>query len=121
VFSITETIMRRSSGLGIIGLLISALAQAGSGNGQITYFVPFVINGQEAFVFRLSTMSGAPACSSGNRFALTAADPRYKTIVAAIIGASLSGASIFAWGSGSCTTYAGSEDLSYICLGPDPC
>jgi len=106
-----------------IGLAVSSSAQAsGSASGLITYFVPFVSGGVEMFAVRLTTMSTLPACNTATRFVMSAADPKFRTTVAALLGAHFSGTSIFIHGQGTCTTYDNaSEDLAYICLGTDPC
>ena len=97
-------------------------AEAGSGTGRVTYFVSMTLNGQEAFVVRFSTMNGIASCNSASRFVMTAADPKYKTTLAILLGAWLSGnTTAFVYGTGSCTIYSGSEDLMYACAGGDPC
>lgn len=100
----------------------SALA-AGTGSGQVVYFVPFNLNGQEAFVVRLSTMSNKPACNGANRFVVSSANnPLYKTHLAMVMSAMMSGTHLFIHGTGSCTIYDNnSENLSYICAGGEPC
>lgn len=115
--------IRRQIVVGLIAILGFGVAQAGSGTGRITYFVSTTTSGgQEAFVVRFSTMNNVPGCSGGNRFAMSAANPNYKTTLAMLLGAWLSGnTTVFVHGSGSCTVYPGSEDLLYACGGGDPC
>lgn len=68
---------------GIVGIYGISLVEAGSGTGRITYFVISTVpSGQESFVVRFSTMSNIPGCSTGNRFAMSAADPKYKSTLA---------------------------------------
>lgn len=106
-----------------LGLATATAAQAnGAANGTVTYFVPFTYNGVEGFVVRLTTMSTPAACSTSNRFIMMNTSASYKTTLAAVLGAHFSGSSIFIRGTGSCTQYDNaSEDLAYVCLGPDPC
>ena len=121
----SNTRLLTASLVGCALLQASPLSVAGSASGIVTYFVPFDIGGQEAFVFRLSTMnSDAPACNTSNRFVVTAANPRFKMFFASILAASMSNTPIYVYGSGSCTIYDNaSENLAYICLGstPYPC
>ena len=114
--------LRRVFGV-LLGLALLTGAHAnGSAVGTVTYFVPFTFNGVEGFVVRLTTMSTPAACSTSNRFIMMNTDPKYKTTLAAVMGAHFSGSSIFIRGTGSCTQYDNaSEDLAYVCLGPDPC
>jgi hypothetical protein len=114
--------MRRAIGGVLIAILAFGTVQAGTGSGTIVNFTPAVINGTEFFVLTLSITNGQPACVNSPRFALSASDPKYKTVVALPFGAYFSGASIYVNGAGTCNTYGGSEDLSYVCLnGGVPC
>jgi len=100
-----------------------AIAQAGSGGGQIVSFTPVVSNGTEFVVFVVQDMNSDKAsCNTDVRFTLSAADPKYKSVLAAMMGSYFSGTSIFVRGKGTCTTYAGNEDVSYVCFnGGVPC
>jgi hypothetical protein len=104
------------------GMLATGAARAnGSASGVITYFIPFVYNGVEMVAVRLTTMSNVPVCGTANRFVMSSSDPKYKTVIAMLLGAHFSGSPIFIHGQGTCSNYVGSEDLAYACLGPDPC
>jgi hypothetical protein len=107
----------------LIAILALSTAQAGTGSGTVTNFTPAVNNGTEFFVVTLLTMNGPFSCGGIARFALSAADPRYKTIVSILLGAYFSGASVYAYGAGTCNTYSGgAEDLAQLCLdGGVPC
>ena len=62
------------------------------------------------------------ACNTDGRFVITASDPKYKTVLAAMMGAYFSGSAVFARGQGTCNIYGGSEDLSNMCFnGGVPC
>jgi len=106
----------------------SAANHAGTGSGQIVAFTPVALaNGTEFFVVTLQNMTGQPPCAGGVgtppfRFALSAADPKYKTTLAAMMAAYFSGSSVYAVGLGTCNTYSQSEDLGYMCFnGGVPC
>ena len=108
----------------LIVILAFGTAEAGTGSGTVTNITPVAVNGVEFSVITLSTMSGTPVCANGSaRFALSATDPRYKTIITLLLGAYFAGASVYANGAGTCNTYpGGAEDLSYVCLdGGTPC
>lgn len=111
----------------IYGLLVATLAwgtaQAGTASGTVVSFTPVTQqNGTEFFVLTLSNRSNAPACATSSRLALSATDAKYKTVVAMLLGAYFTGASVYAVGEGTCNTYGDSEDLQYVCLnGGTPC
>jgi hypothetical protein len=110
--------------LAAAGMLAGALpVQAnGSASGLITYLVSFTSNGTEMLVVRLSSMTNLPSCASSSRFVLSAADPKFKTVMAALLSAHFTASPIVINGKGTCTTYdAASEDLASVCLGPDAC
>ena len=100
----------------VVTLLLTGAIQAGTGSGTVVNITPAVLNGTEMFVVTFSTMSSQPTCASSSRFALSASDPKYKSVFAILIGAYFSGASVFARGLGSCNLYAETEDLGYVCL-----
>ena len=104
-------------------LLMSGLAHAaGTGSGSVVSLVPAVINGTEFFVLTLSTMQGQPACAAAGRFALSATDPKYRTVVTGLLQAWVAGRPVYANGLGTCNTYADSEDLAYVCFNNgNPC
>lgn len=104
------------TGLVLVMLTFGVARAAGSGSGTVANITPIVLNGTEFFVVTLSTMSGQPACADGSRFALSASDPKYKSVLAILLGAYFSGSSVFARGLGTCNLYASSEDLGYVCL-----
>ena len=113
--------MKRLLGL-LAALLAFASAEAGTGSGTVTNITPGLLNGTEIFVLTLSTMSGQPSCASTARFAFSSTDPRYRSILAILLGSYFSGSSVFARGADTCNTYGGSEDLAYVCLdGGVPC
>jgi hypothetical protein len=118
-----ERSLKRATERVLIAMLALGTAQAGTGSGTVTNITPAVSNGTEFFVVTLSTMSGQPSCTSSSRLALSATDPRYKTIISILLGAYFSGASVYANGAGTCNTYpGGAEDLAYVCLdGGAPC
>jgi hypothetical protein len=102
--------------LAALALTVSGLAEAsGSGSGTVTNFTPTETGGVEFFVVTLASMTGMASCATTARFALSASDPKYRTTVAILLAAYYSGASVFARGLGTCNTYAGSEDLAYVC------
>ena len=107
----------------LLGFALMSAAQAnGLASGTVVYFVPFVYNNHEGFVVRLTTMSTPAACSTSNRFIMMDTDMKYKTTLAAVMGAALAGSFIRIHGTGACTMYDNaSEDLAYACLGSDPC
>jgi len=107
----------------VAAMLMVGVARAGTGSGAVTNITPIVLNGTEMFVVTLSTMNESPTCDgSSPRFALSASDPKYKSVMALLLGAYFSGASVFARGLGTCNLYSSAEDLSYVCLnGGVPC
>jgi hypothetical protein len=116
-------ILKRTIASAVIAMLALGTAQAGTGSGTVINITPAVINGTEFFSVVLSTMNGAFPCGGTARFVLSATDPRYKTIIAMLLGAYFSGASVYANGAGTGNTYpGGAEDLAYVCLdGGAPC
>jgi hypothetical protein len=88
----------------------------GTGNGSVVSLIPSVINGTEFFVLTLTTMQGQPPCATSGRFALSATDPKYRTVVTGLLQAYFQGGQVFARGLGTCDTYSGSEDLAYVCF-----
>lgn len=103
-------------------LLIVAVAfsagrvHAGTGTGTVVNLTPSALSGTEFFVLTLSSMTGQPSCATSGRFALSSSVPTYKTIVAGLLGAYFSGATIFVRGLGTCDLYAGTEDVAYVCF-----
>ena len=107
----------------LTSLLMSGLAHAaGTGSGSVVSLIPAVINGTEFFVLTLTTMQGQPACATSGRFALSATDPKYRTVVTGLLQAYVTGRAVYANGLGTCDTYAGAEDLAYVCFNNgEPC
>jgi hypothetical protein len=95
---------------------------AGTGSGTVVNLTPSALSGTEFFVLTLSTMTGQPTCATSGRFALSSTAPTYRTIVAGLLGAYFSGATIFVRGLGTCDTYTGTEDIGNVCFdGGTPC
>ncbi len=98
-------------------LLMSGTALAvGTGSGSVGSLIPAVINGTEFFVLTLTTMQGQPPCATSGRFALSATDPKYRTLVTALLQAYFQNGQVYARGLGTRDTYSGAEDLAYVCF-----
>jgi hypothetical protein len=87
---------------------------SGTASGTVTYYSDGDLSGNEVLYVKLSTESNA-SCASADRFAISSASPEFKTVAAMIIGAYLSGSTMYIDGAGTCTTSSGSEDISSVC------
>jgi hypothetical protein len=99
-------------------VLSAGLAQAeGIANGQITSYTAGASGGEEFLLVYITSITGAPSCSTGSRFIMSAAAPNYKSTLAIVMASYHSGATVTVRGLGTCSLWSNTEDLSYVCPG----
>lgn len=103
-------------------LLSSVSFAAGSGAGVVTGYIPAAAGATEFFLVSTQSILGTtPSCNTTSRFALSAADPKYKAVLASIVAAYHAGTQVYIVGAGTCTVWGNAEDISYVCFGSVPC
>jgi len=102
---------------------VTSAEATGTGTGSITNLTSFTFNGVEMFTLTMSSMSSPfAACAHSNRFIISAQDPKFKTVLAMLLGAYYSGSSVIVYGGGTCNTYDGaSEDINGACVSTTSC
>lgn len=113
----------RLTGIFLMASMFSSVSLAsGSGTGSILGYIPSTTgSAQEFFVVSTSAITGTPSCNTSSRFALSSADPKYKSTLASVMAAFYSGAQVHIVGNGTCNVFSNAEDIAYICFGSIPC
>ena len=95
-----------------------AIVQAeGIADGQILRYTTGAQGQQEFLLVYVSGISGAPSCSVSSRFIMSSLAPNYRSTVGTVIAAYHAGATVTVRGLGTCSFWANTEDLSYVCPG----
>lgn len=93
----------------------AAPAQATGQNAGVV--INLVVEGNGALMFQLTgTYTGAPACDTASRFGIDTGTAPGKTMASAVLGAYFSGKPLTAYGTGTCTVWGDTENLSFAVL-----
>ena len=98
------------------GIAFTSMALAGgTATGQIDHFMTGNNNGQEFLLVYFASVTGAPTCSVAPRFIMLSTDVNYKSTLAIVMASYYSGSIVTVVGTGACSTWTNTEEVSYIC------
>jgi hypothetical protein len=103
------------SGAALIMLAaLTSVAQASGVNGRVTY--PTVLATGVVLVVPDAVPGNKPACNTQSRYAFDGTTAAGKQLTALILTAFAMGRTVTFVGTGSCTVWGDSEDLSYATI-----